>query len=311
MAAGHTTEDKQQPDEEPDAAMDEVPHNRGDAPMSDAVSRPLTRAAKRRAEESQRRATQERQRDEDEAALRAVMGATPMDYDDDPMNVSMANNMPVTQYTSTDTDDAGVTDVTADDHAEPGTTADHEVDEMSDMVPTELTPTSPYSTMATRSTTEPEPCSNEGRVRRLRSRGDGDSEELSAQPEERDRADEDVEQHSVAVKDVPRRITRRQVAHEPQALARQNDDGGAKTTEMLKTTSATTTRSPMKPCPPTTQRRTKAATMETDAAVTSQPTKKRSLHRDEHAAEVDGGAAENTMNAQKTVRKHAIDWRRR
>ncbi|KAE8961924.1 hypothetical protein PR001_g29885, partial [Phytophthora rubi] len=87
--------------------------------MPDVVSRPLTRAARRRAEESQRRATQERQRGEDEAALRAAMEDTSMDHDDDPMNVPRANDMPVTRNTSTDTDNAEVADVrvAADDHA--------------------------------------------------------------------------------------------------------------------------------------------------------------------------------------------------
>nr|KAE8929056.1 hypothetical protein PF009_g20821 [Phytophthora fragariae] len=82
--------------------------------------------------------------------------------------------------------------------------------------------------------------------------------------------------------------------------AARNDDGGAKTTEVLKTTDATTTRSPTKPSPPTTRRRTKAATMGTDAAVTSQRTKcgaSTVTNNKPRATEV----LQNTTNAHKTA----------
>ncbi|KAE9293692.1 hypothetical protein PF008_g24732 [Phytophthora fragariae] len=87
--------------------------------------------------------------------------------------------------------------------------------------------------------------------------------------------------------------------------AARNDDCGAKTTEVPKTTDATTTRSPTKPSPPTTRRCTKAATMGTDAAVTSQPTKTGAstvTNKKPRATEV----LQNTTNAQKT----AVEQRR-
>ncbi|KAE8951122.1 hypothetical protein PF005_g33740, partial [Phytophthora fragariae] len=87
--------------------------------------------------------------------------------------------------------------------------------------------------------------------------------------------------------------------------AARNDDGGAKTIEVPKTTDTTTTQSPTKPSPPTTRRRTKAATMGTNAAVTSQPTKTGALtvtNKKPRATEV----LQNTTNAQKT----AVEQRR-
>ncbi|KAE8960994.1 hypothetical protein PR002_g30039 [Phytophthora rubi] len=82
--------------------------------------------------------------------------------------------------------------------------------------------------------------------------------------------------------------------------AARNDDGGAKTTETPKTTSATTTQSPTKPSPPTTRRRTKAATMGTDATVTSQATKNGAstgTNQQPRSTEV----LQNTTNAQNTA----------
>ncbi|KAE9261772.1 hypothetical protein PF001_g32293, partial [Phytophthora fragariae] len=87
--------------------------------------------------------------------------------------------------------------------------------------------------------------------------------------------------------------------------AARNDNGGVKTTEVPKTTDATTTRSPTKPSPPTTRRRTKAATMGTDTAVTSQPTKTGAstvTNKKPRVTEV----LQNTTNAQKT----AVEQRR-